>query len=60
MTFKTDLRKIESHHEKTLCICMRKQSADQLRSNCEADQRLCFRFTDYTVPLLSKFKISSL
>ena len=25
---------------------------DQLRSNCEADQRLCFRYLDSTVPLL--------
>ena len=29
-------------------------------SNCEADQRLCFRSTDSTIPLLSKSKISSL
>ena len=27
---------------------------------CEADQRLCFRYTDSTIPLLSKSKISSL
>ena len=26
--------------------------ADQLRSNCEADQRLCFRYTDSTISLL--------
>ena len=26
----------------------------------EADQRLCFRYTDSTIPLLSKSKISSL
>ena len=36
------------------------KGADQLRSNCEADQRLCFRFMDSTIPLLSKSKISSL
>ena len=29
-------------------------------SNCEADQRLCFRYMDSTIPLLSKSKISSL
>ena len=29
-------------------------------SNCEADQRLCFRYTDSTIPPLSKSKISSL
>ena len=43
----------------TICICENK-GADQLRSNCEADQRLCFRYTDSTIPLLSKSKISSL
>ena len=43
----------------TICICETK-GADQLRSNCEADQRLCFRYTYSTVPLLFKSKISSL
>ena len=42
----------------TICIGENK-GADQLRSNCEADQRLCFRYTDSTIPLLSKSKISS-
>ena len=37
------------------CICENKE-ADQLR---EADQRLCFRYIDSTIPLLSKYKISS-
>ena len=36
------------------------KGADQLRSNCEADQRLCFRFTDSTIPLLYKSKTSRL
>ena len=27
------------------CLCVNKD-ADQLRSNCEADQCLCFRYTD--------------
>ena len=36
------------------------KGADQLRSNCEADQRLSFRYTDSTISLLSKSKISSL
>ena len=36
------------------------KGADQLRSNREADQRLCFRYTDSIVPLLSKSKICSL
>ena len=34
------------------------KDADQLRSNCEADQRLCFRYSDSTVPLLRKSEIS--
>ena len=41
------------------CICENK-GADQLQSNCAADQRLCFRYTDSTIPLLSKPEISSL
>ena len=40
------------------CICENKE-ADQLRGNREADQRLCFRYTDSTIPLLSKSEISS-
>ena len=35
------------------------KDADPLRGNSEADQRLCFRYTDSTIPLLSKSKISS-
>ena len=41
------------------CICENKD-AEQLRSNCAADQRFCFRYTDSTIPLLSKSEISSL
>ena len=41
------------------CICENKD-ADQFRSNREADQRLCFRYTDSTIPLLPKSEISSL
>ena len=42
------------------CICENKD-ADQLCGNCEADQRLCFRYTDSTIPLLpnTKFQASS-
>ena len=40
------------------CTCENKD-ADQLRGNREADQRLCFRHTDSTIPLLPKPKISS-
>ena len=39
------------------CLCENKD-ADQLRGNREADQRLCFRYTDSTIPLLSKSEIS--
>ena len=42
----------------TFCICENKD-ADQLRGNREADQRLCFRYTDNTIPLLFKSEISS-
>ena len=41
------------------CICENKD-AYQLRGNREADQRLCFRYTDSKVPLLPKSEISSL
>ena len=40
------------------CICENKD-ADQLRGNREADQRLCFRYLDSTIPRLSKSEISS-
>ena len=40
------------------CICENKD-ADQLRDNCEADQCLCFRYTDTSIPLLSKSEASS-
>ena len=39
------------------CICENKD-ADLLRGNREADQRLCFRSTDRTIPLLPKSEIS--
>ena len=39
-------------------ICENKD-ADQLRGNREADQRLCFRFIDSPIPLLSKSEFSS-
>ena len=43
----------------SFCICENKD-ADELRGKREADQRLCFRYIDGTIPLLSKSKISSL
>ena len=41
------------------CICENKD-ADQLPSNREADQRLCFRYIDCAIPSLPKYEISSL
>ena len=41
----------------TICICETK-GADQLPGNREADQRLCFRYSDSTVSLLLKSEIS--
>ena len=43
----------------TFCICKNKD-ADMLRGYREADQRLCFRYTDSIIPLLSKSEISIL
>ena len=43
----------------TFCICENKDT-DQLHGNREADQRLCFRYIDSMIPLLSKSEISSL
>ena len=43
----------------TFSLCENKD-ADQLRGNREADQRLCFRYIDSPIPLLSKSEISSL
>ena len=36
-----------------VCIC-KNIDADQLRGNREADQCLCFSYTDTTIPLLPK------
>ena len=42
------------------CLCENK-AADQLRGNREADLRLCFRYTESTIPLFlnPKFQASS-
>ena len=36
------------------------KDADQLRGYRETDQRLCFRYTDSTIPIFPKSEISSL
>ena len=52
---------VEPRYEKTGFLPMRKnKDADQLCSSCAADQRLCFRYTDSTTPLLPKSEISGL
>ena len=38
------------------CTCENKDVI-QLRGNCEADQCLCFRYTDSTIPLLPTSEI---
>ena len=50
----------EPRREKTRFFAYAKtKGADQLRSNCEADQRLCFRHSDSIISLLPKSEISS-
>ena len=54
------LQPLETHeppHGKTICIGENKD-ADQLRSNHKAYQRLCFRYSDSTIPFLLKSEIS--
>ena len=41
----------------TICIG-ENNGADQHRGNREADQRLCFRYSDSTIPPLLIYKIS--
>ena len=44
-----------SVRKQAFCICENKD-ADQLRGNRrEADQRLCFRYIDSTIPLLPNY-----
>ena len=45
-------KNIKTSTEPTICIGK--------KQICEADQRLCFRYTDSTIPLLSKSNISIL
>ena len=49
----------ERHEKQAFFICENKAS-DQLRGDREAGQRLCFRYIASTIPLLPKYKISSL
>ena len=55
------LRKNEPRYEKTGLLHMRKQRRrSAVRCYRTADQRLCFRYIDTTIPPLSKSEISSL
>ena len=49
----------EPRHEKNGCLHMRSKDADQLRGNREADQRLRFRYTESTIPLLHNLKFQA-
>ena len=49
----------EPRHDKNGCLHMQNKDADQLRGNREADQHLCFRYTERTIPLYPKSEISS-
>ena len=59
---------ILQHHCKQMSLIMRKpvfsicqnKDTDQLRGNREADQRLCFRYTDSTIPLLPKSEFQAI
>ena len=44
-------RIFQPRHEKTNILHMRKQRRRSVSRNREADQRLCFRYTDSTIPL---------
>ena len=50
----------EPRQEKTSFSQCKNKGADQLRSNCEAYQHLCFCYSDSTIPPLLIAKISSL
>ena len=51
---------IGPRHEKSSFLHMRKQRHRSALRYHKVDQRLCFRYTDSTIPLLSKSEISSL
>ena len=52
--------RFKHHHGKACFFICESKGADQLRSNSTADQCLCFRYIDSTIPLLRKSEISSL
>ena len=50
----------EPRHKKICFLHMGNKGTDQLSRNSAADQRLCFRYIDSSIPVLLKSKISSL
>ena len=57
---KVNIRRHKSRVMRKPDFCLgENKGADQLRGNREADQRLCFRYSDSTIPLLLKSEISS-
>ena len=55
LTMGTSLILYEPRHEKTRLLPKQKQR----RRYCTADQRVCFRYTDSTIPRLLKSEIST-
>ena len=51
---------MRASQENWLFAYAKNKGADQLHSNCAADQRLCFRYTDSTIRLLPTSEISGL
>ena len=48
-------------HEQTCFLhAYAKKGTDELHGNRAADQHLCFRYIESAIPLLPKYKISSL
>ena len=54
MTNENELQMSPVMRKPTFCICENKDT-DQLRVYRKADQRLCFRCLDSTIPLLPKY-----
>ena len=51
----------EQHHEKTCFFCIyENKGVDQMGGNHKADELLCSRYIESTLPLLPKSKISNL
>ena len=62
LSFRLNYHRLQvSRNERKPAFCIwENKDADQLHGNREVDQRLCFRYTDSTIPFLPKSEISSL